>query len=236
MELEITVLYFASLADVMGCDEQVMTMLAGSTVGDLLDRLETERVELTRYQRRFRVAQNQEFVEETTSLEDQAEIALIPPVSGGSALPVQVGISDQPLSLDTSLEFVRRKDCGAIVTFLGTVRELTGEQVTERLDYSAYREMAEAQLRAICLEAFESFAPLGAVSVVHRVGSLGPGEVAVLVAVSSPHRDGAFRAARYLIDTVKERVPLWKKEIGPDGQAWIEGDARVPSSRRADGA
>ena len=229
VDISVTVLYFASLSDLMGCDEQKLKLPRDSKVADLLSLLEAERPDLLRFQRRFRVAQNQEFVELTTRLEDGAELALIPPVSGGSGICIEVGISDRPLSVEHAIEFVQRKDCGAVVTFLGTVRELTGDQVTERLDYSAYHAMAEKQMHSICNEAAEKFQPLGAIYVTHRVGSLQPGEIAVVVAVSSPHRDGAFQAARFLIDTTKERVPLWKKEIGPDGHAWIEGDSRVPS-------
>ena len=229
MDITVTVLYFASLSDLMGCDEQTLKFPSDSKVEDLLNKLEADKPDLLRFQRRFRVALNQEFVELGASLEDGAEVALIPPVSGGSGIRIEVGISQHPLSLERAVEFVQRRDCGAVVTFLGTVRDLTGEQVTERLDYSAYHAMAEKEMHSICQETIEKFAPLGAIYLTHRIGSLQPGEAAVIVAVSSPHRDGAFQAARYLIDTTKDRVPLWKKEIGPDGQAWIEGDARIPS-------
>ena len=146
----------------------------------------------------------------------------------GESPTIAVAISAQPLSAERALEAVRRNDCGAVVLFLGTVRDITGEQVTQRLDYSAYQAMAEKELYGLCQEAAERFA-LGAMVVEHRVGTLEPGEIAVVVAASSAHRDGAFQAARFLIDQTKERVPLWKKEFGPDGTAWIEGDARVSS-------
>jgi molybdopterin synthase catalytic subunit len=115
-----------------------------------------------------------------------------------------------------------------VVSFLGTVRELTGEQVTQRLEYSAYREMAQKELLSICREAARRWS-LGGAVVEHRIGTLSPGEIAVVACCSAPHRKEAFEAARFLIDTTKEKVPLWKKEIGPDGVAWIEGDARVAS-------
>lgn len=228
--MTIKVLYFASLTDLMGCQEQTLELSPGSTVDGLLTLLEEQHPALKSFQRRFRVAQNQEFVPLETALVNGAEIALIPPVSGGASAEFEIAISAQTLSPERALNFVRRNDCGAVVTFLGTVRELTGEQVTERLDYSAYQTMAEKELEKICVEAAEMFAPLGALHVSHRVGSLLPGEIAVVVAVSAPHRKGAFEAARYLIDAAKERVPLWKKEIGPNGEAWVEGDARVASN------
>ncbi len=228
--MTVTVLYFASLSELMGCQEQTLDLPEGSTAGDLLDTLESMVPGLQKFQRRFRVAQNQEFVSLETQLEPGAELALIPPVSGGAGPDIEIGIHSEPLSVERALSFVRRTDCGAVVTFLGTVRDLTGEMVTERLDYSAYEAMAEKELARICRETTERFPSLGAIHVTHRVGSLYPGEIAVIVAVSSPHRGEAFDAARYLIDTTKERVPLWKKEIGPDGKAWIEGDARVASN------
>lgn len=228
--MTVTVLYFASLADLMGCQEQTLELPEGSTVSDLLQTLEEMAPGLRKFQRRFRVAQNQEFVSLETPLEEGAEMALVPPVSGGAGPDIEVGICSEPLSVERALSFVSRTDCGAVVTFLGTVRDLTGDMVTERLDYSAYQAMAEKELGRICQEATERFDPLGAIHLTHRIGSLYPGEIAVIVAVSSPHRGPAFEAARFLIDTTKERVPLWKKEIGPDGQAWIEGDARVTSN------
>lgn len=228
----ITVLYFASLSDLMGCDEESRELPEGSSVADLLDALELAKPGLKKFERRFRVAQNQTFVEFDEQILPGAELALIPPVSGGAGAPIAVAISEQPLSAEKALDAVRRHDCGAVVLFLGTVRDITGDQVTERLDYSAYRAMAEKELYALCQEAASMFA-LGAIVVEHRIGTLEPGEIAVVVATSSVHRDGAFQGARFLIDQTKERVPLWKKEIGPDGQVWVEGDARVASSGSA---
>lgn len=225
--MNITLLCFASLSDILGSERKVQ--LEGSPkVTDLLDKLESDVPELKRFQRRYRVAVNQEFVDFESGLSEGAEVALIPPVSGGASPSIQVQISEQPLSTEAALESVRRKDCGAVVLFLGTVREITGEQVTQRLDYTAYRALAEKELRQICEEALAHW-ELGGVVVEHRIGELAPGEIAVVAAASSPHRQGAFEAARFLIDTTKARVPLWKKEIGPDGEAWIEGDARVPA-------
>lgn len=227
--MKVNVLYFASLSDLKGCDEEVVVLPEGSTVLALLQHLEQATPDLTRFQRRFRVAQDQVFVEFDTPLRDGAEVALIPPVSGGgSSGTIRVAISGLPLDSARALEEVRRHDCGAVVLFLGTVRDITGSMLTERLDYTAYQAMAERELQDLCQEAVERYA-LGAVVVEHRVGTLEPGEIAVVVAASSPHRDGAFQGARFLIDQTKERVPLWKKEYGPDGTAWIEGDARVPS-------
>ena len=125
-------------------------------------------------------------------------------------------------------EQVRRSGCGAVVLFLGTVRDLTGEQVTVALDYEAYAGMALKELTRIG-EQIEAELPGVKVCALHRTGALRVGDTAVLCAASAPHRDEAFRAARLLIDRVKASVPIWKRERGSDGAYWVGWeDARVP--------
>src|SRR3954470_1980855 len=124
-------------------------------------------------------------------------------------------------------ESVRRPNCGAVVTFLGTVRDLTGDQVTVALDYEAYAGMAEKKLAEVEAETRARW-PVGDVALVHRLGRLEVGEVSVAVAVSCPHRAQAFDAGRYAIDRVKEVVPVWKKENRADGRTeWVHpGEVR----------
>ncbi len=118
-------------------------------------------------------------------------------------------------------ESVRSPHCGAVVLFLGTVRDLTGEQVTVFLDYEAYGPMAEKKLAEIEAAVRKRW-PIGEVAMVHRLGRLDVGDVSVAVAVSTPHRGQAFDAARYAIDTLKELVPIWKKENAPNGSGeWV---------------
>ena len=117
-------------------------------------------------------------------------------------------------------EQVRRPDCGAVVTFLGTVRDLTGDRVTVALDYEAYPAMAEKKLAEIEGETRARW-PVGELVMVHRLGHLDVGEVSVAVAVSCPHRGQAFEACRYAIDTLKRTVPVWKKEYFEDGEVWV---------------
>jgi molybdopterin synthase catalytic subunit len=118
-------------------------------------------------------------------------------------------------------EQVRRNDCGAVVTFLGTVRELTDGKQTVALDYEAYPSMAEKKLAAIEQEARQRW-PIGEMAMVHRLGHLEVGEVSVAVAVSCPHRGQAFEVCRHAIDRLKEFVPIWKKENWADGQTeWV---------------
>jgi molybdopterin synthase catalytic subunit len=118
-------------------------------------------------------------------------------------------------------EQVRRPDCGAVVTFLGTVRDLTDGKVTVALDYEAYGGMAEKKMAVIEQETRQHW-PVGEMVMVHRLGRLEVGEVSVAVAVSCPHRAQAFEACRYAIDRLKELVPIWKKENWQDGTAdWV---------------
>jgi molybdopterin synthase catalytic subunit len=118
-------------------------------------------------------------------------------------------------------EQVRRPDCGAVVTFLGTVRDLTGDKVTAALDYEAYPGMAVNKMAEIEAETRERW-PVGEMVMVHRLGHLGVGEISVAVAVSCPHRAQAFDACRYAIDRLKELVPIWKKENWADGTTeWV---------------
>jgi len=118
-------------------------------------------------------------------------------------------------------EQVRRPDCGGVVTFLGTVRDLTGEPVTVALDYEAYPAMAEKKMAEIERETRERW-PVGDMALVHRLGHMEVGEISVAVAVSCPHRAQAFEACRYAIDRLKELVPIWKKENWADGSTeWV---------------
>lgn len=224
--METTVLFFASLGDLVGHQEVSVDLKQPLKVAELVKLLEEQYPALKRFDRRFRVAVDQSFVEDESLVEPGREVALIPPVSGGAGPVVRAAIKVEPLDMAALTEEVLSHQCGAVVTFLGTVRDLTGDQVTDKLQYSSYEKMAQSELLKICEEAAQKW-PLGGAVVEHRVGELMPGDIAVVAACSAPHREEAFQACRFLIDTTKERVPLWKKEFGPDGTAWIEGDARV---------
>ena len=160
-------------------------------------------------------AVNREYAEPERELLDGDEVALIPPVSGGA-----FRVTDQPLSLDTAVAEVADERAGAIATYTGTVRRQSrGREVTQ-LEYEAYAEMAEdvmAQLAHDLQERYE----LCAVAIHHRVGTLGIGEASVVIAVSAPHRQDALAACKDAIDTLKQTVPLWKKEIYEGGEEWI---------------
>lgn len=132
-----------------------------------------------------------------------------------------ISLTHEPIDHATLTETVRRNHCGAVVTFLGTVRDLTGDKVTIALDYEAYPAMAEKKMREIEAETRERW-PIGEIVLVHRLGHLEVGEISVGVAVSCPHRAQAFEACRHAIDRLKELVPIWKKENRDDGQSeWV---------------
>ena len=136
-----------------------------------------------------------------------------------------IRLSHEPIDYHALTEAVRSPHCGAVALFLGTVRDLTGDEVTEYLIYEAYPPMAEKKLAEIETEVRSRWA-VGEVAIVHRLGRLGVGEVSVAVAVSAPHRAAAFDACRFAIDTLKELVPIWKKENAPDGRAaWVHPEA-----------
>src|SRR5580692_5822980 len=127
-----------------------------------------------------------------------------------------VRLMREPIDYHALTESVRTPHCGAIALFLGTVRDLTGEQVTVFLDYEAYAPMAEKKLAEIEAEVRGRW-PVGEVAMVHRIGRVAVGEVSVAIAVSCPHRAEAFEACRFAIDTIKELVPIWKKDYVQDG-------------------
>ena len=133
-------------------------------------------------------------------------------------------LTHDPLDADALTRCVASPRAGAVVLFLGTVRALTGDEVTLALEYDAYAPMAAAQLDRLEADVRARW-PVTGVALAHRLGRLGVGEVSVAVAVSSPHRVEAFEAARYAIDTLKADVPIWKKDVRPAGDAWVHPEA-----------
>jgi molybdopterin synthase catalytic subunit len=132
-----------------------------------------------------------------------------------------IRLTRESIDYQALTEQVRLPHCGAVVTFLGTVRDLTGDKVTVALDYEAYPGMAEKKLAEIEADVRGRW-PVGDVAMVHRLGHMGVGEVSVAVAVSCPHRADAFAACRHAIDRLKELVPIWKKEQWADGSTeWV---------------
>jgi len=160
-------------------------------------------------------AVNRAYVERTHALADGDEVALIPPVSGGALL-----LTSEPLNVARVVAEATSDDAGAVASFVGTVRRRSRGREVVRLEYEAFEEMAEPMLARLADELTAKHG-LAAVAIHHRVGVVDVGEPSVVIAVSAPHRAAALDACREAIDTLKETIPLWKKEIYADGEEWI---------------
>ena len=227
--MTITLLLFASCRESVGRSTVTLEMAPGSCVGDLRRQLPGELPSLAGIAPSISIAVNEEYAKEDVRLHDGDEVALIPPVSGGSQAPIVV--SEETIASDSHAWVAQTTD-GAVVRFEGIVRDNARERPTNHLEYEAYVPMAQKVLGTICEEARQHW-PVGQIAISHRVGRLEIGEISVLITVGSPHRDEAFSACRFVIDRIKEVVPIWKKEVGPDGSFWVEGPHEPPSDRQA---
>jgi MoaE-MoaD fusion protein len=220
--MKLRVLYFAVFREKIGRADDVLELAAGARVRDAIAALAAQHPPIARLAGRFRVAVNQDFTDDDRALADGDELALIPPVAGGvdPAGARHVQLIATPLSLDRCLAAVAGPGMGGIVTFTGMVRRLSRGVTVDHLEYEAYGAMAVREMTRLCDE-IEVEHPGTRIAVEHRVGSLEVGELAVVIAAASPHRAEAFTACRAMIDRLKDRVPIWKKEVGDDGAEWI---------------
>lgn len=220
--MTVTVRVFAMLREQVGSDSIEVELADGATVAEALATI-AERPELGGLLDRMPVAMavNRDYADPDTSLAAGDELALVPPVSGGSPdANVHARVTEEPLSLEALTSLVSRPAAGAIVSFQGTTREVT------RLDYEAYTEMAEERISAILRDCVDRHG-LEAAAAEHRVGPVALGESSVIVAVSAGHRGEAFAGAREAIDRIKAEAPIWKREVevtanGERG-GWVEG-------------
>jgi molybdopterin synthase catalytic subunit len=217
--MKLQVLYFAVFRERLGVEGEPLTIADGATVADALAVLEGKHAIVKTLRGRYRVAVNQSMVDGDHVLRDGDELVLIPPVAGGEH-ERHVVLTDQPLSLDRCTAAVTGPEVGGVCTFTGLVRRHSRGVTVERLDYEAYGPMAVKVMTELC-EEIEGEIAGARLAVEHRVGTLAIGDAAVVIAAAAPHRAEAFAACRALIDRLKERVPIWKKELGTDGAVWV---------------
>jgi molybdopterin converting factor subunit 1 len=212
--MRVRVRLFAGLRERAGTPELELELPDGALVGDALERMAalTDGVHVV-------MAVNREYADAAAPLHSGDEVALIPPVSGGAVGALHARVSTEPLKLDPLVELVRDPRAGAVVTFLGVTREVP------ELEYEAYVEMAEREMTEIVARAIERHG-LCAAAVEHRVGTVPLSEASVAIAVSAPHRAEAFAGGREIIDEIKVRAPIWKKEEGE----WVRGTTPDPRS------
>lgn len=219
--MQIRVLYFAVFREQIGRDADLLELPSGARVLDAIAELAGRHPAIARLRGRFRVAVNQDFSNDDQALADGDELALIPPVAGGAeAVARHVALLGAPLSLDRCIAAVTGSGMGGIVTFTGVVRRHSRGTTVDHLEYEAYGAMAVREMTRLCDE-IEAEIAGARLAVEHRTGRLEIGEIAVVIAAAAPHRAEAFTACRAMIDRLKERVPIWKKEVGDDGAEWI---------------
>jgi molybdopterin converting factor subunit 1 len=227
--MEIRVLYFATLRDHAGLREERLNLHEGATTEDLKTHLRTRHKDLEKALDSAIVAVNREFAFPEDELHEGDEVALFPPVSGGEGEPgpTLFRITEEALDFNEVLDEILLPSSGAACVFTGVVRARSerGEQrETASLEYEAYLPMAEEKMGQVADEIRRHWPTVEGIAIVQRVGRLKVGTPTVLIACTAAHRDtGVFEAARYGIDRLKEIVPIWKKEIGPDGEVWVEG-------------
>lgn len=220
--MRVRVLFFGMLKDLAGKSSATLDLRPGATVADALAQLEPQIPRLKDAMASLAVAVNQHYAAAETVLQADDEVALLPPVSGGSGKAKASIVRD---AIDTAgiLQRIKREDDGASVVFEGVVRNQTRGRTTLYLEYEAYEEMARQQMETLAAQALKQFS-VRDVALVHRLGWLAIGETSVLIVVASAHRAAAFDACRWLIDTLKRTVPIWKKEYFEDGAVWADGE------------
>ena len=233
---QVTVLFFASLRERAGTKKTQMDIPDGTSVARFKKLLVIEIPELNPALETTLISINKEFAFDEEVIPEGAEIALFPPVSGGEqaeprmAQPSFFSVQESEIDINELINRITTSTTGAVCMFTGIVRGKTVRRElfeTDYLEYEAYQDMANDKIRQVAREIWEKWPNVEGIAIVQRIGRLYAGTPTVLIACSAPHRDsGAFEAARYGIDRLKEIVPIWKMEAGPGGEKWVEGDYR----------
>jgi len=241
--MHIKVLFFGLLKDVCGRAEETLTVPEGSTTGSVFDHYSEAFPKLRELASSIVLARNYEFASTAEVLSDGDEVALLPPVSGGTGLLETIreirepeghffALTRHPIDPRAIEDDLLQGFDGAIVTFQGVVRNNTRGRATLRLEYECYEEMAIRSMAAIGRSIAGEFA-ISRIALVHRLGTMEIGEASVVIVAASPHRKPAFDAALEGINRLKRTVPIWKKEFFEDGEVWVEGDWDASAPRVA---
>jgi molybdopterin synthase catalytic subunit len=228
--MRIRLVAFATASEAVGSNELELALPDGTTVAELQRLLESRHPTLGGLWRRLAIAVDGEVVGPSAVLRDGCEVALLPPVSGGAPPADTAGhaeLTDAPLAVDAIADRVADDGCGALVLFVGRVRNRFEGRAVERITYSGYRPMAQTRLARIADE-LQRETPGARVAIAHRLGTLEVGEASVVIAVAAPHRDAAYEVSRRALERLKREVPIWKREHYHGGDAaWREEESLV---------
>lgn len=216
--MKINVKFFAGIAQYTGKSEHTLYIENNPQVKDIIEQLILEFPQATDLIKRSLIAVNHEYAKEEQFVMETDDVAIIPPVSGGAENLIE--ITREELFADKIIAKISNPHAGAILTFVGTVREFTNDKRTVFLEYEAYQEMAIKKMQQISEEIAMKW-PTAKVAMSHRIGKLAIEDISVIIAVATPHRDAGFEAGRYAIERLKQIVPIWKKEIWEDGEEWV---------------
>jgi len=218
--MQVRVLFFGMLKDLAGFGADTLTVSDGALLSDVIAHYEKQIPQLKELLPSMAMSVNRQYAGPEVRLHADDEIALLPPVSGGVG---KASIVRDKIDLESVVRVIRRPEDGAVVTFDGIVRNHSRGRRTLYLDYEAYLEMALEQMESLAERAIADF-KIRDVAIVHRLGRLQIGETSVLVVVASAHRADGFEACRWIIDTLKRTVPIWKREYFEDGAVWADGE------------
>jgi MoaE-MoaD fusion protein len=236
--MQVRVLFFGRLKDLAGRPSDSLSLPEDATLADLVLHCESRIPGLKDWSHSMAIAINQHYADPQSRLKAGDEVALLPPVSGGSGesdasagepgeAKVRAAIVREAIDTQAIVELIKRPEDGALACFAGMVRNHSRGRQTLYLEYEAYEGMALQQMETLAGQALAQF-EVRDVRIVHRLGRLEIGETSVLIVVASAHRAAAFEAGRWLIDTLKRRVPIWKKEHFVDGAVWADGEPFPP--------
>lgn len=231
--IQVKLLFFGAARDAAGESEVELTLQA-KTSNEALREIVAKYPQLERFGRSLLFAVNQEYARENRELRTGDELAIFPPVSGGSDVKAEVATHDffelttNPIDIGAVARRVVLPECGATVTLDGYARRWTKGRETLYLIYETYADMALREMQRLIKEAHSQF-DIAHVGIVHRTGKLEIGETSVVIAVSAPHRAAAFDACEWIIRELKRTVPIWKKEVFEDGEVWVEGEFAAPT-------